>query len=75
MELRNHDNSSRNAGELLSKRQVYFLSLLAAGFTVDEIADQLCISSQAVHTEMDSLFDKIRASNRPQAVLWAVKNF
>jgi DNA-binding NarL/FixJ family response regulator len=47
------------------------LALLSVGTAEEKIAEQLCISTQAVRMEIDSILKKINAPNRFQAVLWA----
>ena len=47
------------------------LALLAVGTAEEKIAEQLCMSTQAVRMETDSILKKINAPNLFQAVLWA----
>ena len=58
-------------GNTLSEDQIKILALLAVGTTEDKMSEQLCISTQAVRMEIDSILKKINAPNRFQAVLWA----
>ena len=58
-------------GNTLDGRQIMILALLSVGTKEEKIAEQLCISTQAVRMEIDSIFKKINAPNLLQAVLWA----
>jgi DNA-binding NarL/FixJ family response regulator len=62
---------SEPKGNTLSEDQIKILALLAVGTTEDKMAEQLCISTQAVRMEIDCIFKKINAPNLFQAVLWA----
>ena len=58
-------------GNTLNDDQIKILALLAVGTAEEEIAEQLCMSIQAVRGETDSILNKINAPNLLQAVLWA----
>ena len=58
-------------GNTLNEDQSKILALLAVGTAEEEIAEQLCLSTQAVRVETGSIFEKINAPNLLQAVLWA----
>jgi DNA-binding CsgD family transcriptional regulator len=58
----------------LTRREVEVLSMVAIGCTNEEIADDLCISSNTVKTHTYNIFKKINVPNRLQAALWASKN-
>jgi DNA-binding NarL/FixJ family response regulator len=55
----------------LNDDQIKILALLAVGTAEEKIAEQLCMSTQAVRGETDSILKKINAPNLLQAVLWA----
>jgi len=55
----------------LNEDQIKILALLAVGTAEEEIAEQLCISTQAVRLETKYILKKINAPNLFQAVLWA----
>jgi DNA-binding NarL/FixJ family response regulator len=57
---------SRNT--LLSSRQLDILRLIAAGVTNREIAGKLCVSEATVKRETNSIFSKLEAVDRTQAV-------
>jgi DNA-binding NarL/FixJ family response regulator len=57
--------------DTLNDDQIKILALLAVGTAEEKIAEQLCMSTQAVRVEKDSIFKKINAPNLLQAVLWA----
>lgn len=62
---------SEHKGNLLNEDQIRILALLAVGTAEDKIAEQLCISTENVRVETDSILNKINAPNLLQAVLWA----
>jgi DNA-binding NarL/FixJ family response regulator len=55
----------------LNERQIKILALLAVGKAEEEIAELLCLSTQAVKMETKHILKKINAPNLFQAVLWA----
>jgi DNA-binding NarL/FixJ family response regulator len=65
---------SKHKGNTLNDDEVKILALLAVGTTEEKIAEQLCISTQAVRMEIDSILKKINAPNLFQAVLWAASS-
>jgi DNA-binding NarL/FixJ family response regulator len=58
-------------GNTLNEDQRRILALLAVGTAEEKIAEQLCMSAQAVRVETGSILEKINAPNLLQAVLWA----
>jgi DNA-binding NarL/FixJ family response regulator len=62
---------SKHKGNTLNDDQIKILALLAVGTAEEKIAEQLCMSTQAVRGETDSILKKINAPNLLQAVLWA----
>ena len=58
-------------GNTLNKDQIKILALLSVGTAEGKIAEQLCISTQAVRMETDTILKKLDAPNLLQAVLWA----
>lgn len=62
---------SEHKGSRLNDDQIKILALLAVGTAEEEIAEQLCISTQAVKMETNHILRKINAPNLLQAVLWA----
>jgi len=63
---------SKHKGNTLNDDEIKILALLAVGTTEEKIAEQLCMSTQAIRMEIDSILKKINAPNLFQAVLWAV---
>jgi DNA-binding NarL/FixJ family response regulator len=57
--------------DTLTDDQIKILALLSVGTAEEKIAEQLCMSAQAVRVETGSIFEKINAPNLLQAVLWA----
>ena len=62
---------SKHKGNTLNDDQIKILALLAVGTSEEKIAEHLCMSTQAVRVETDSILKKINAPNLLQAVLWA----
>lgn len=59
---------------LLSNRELEILPLLIQGVSNKEIARQLGIADATVKIHVRRLFKKVKASNRTQAVVWALNN-
>jgi DNA-binding NarL/FixJ family response regulator len=62
---------AKHKGNTLNEDQIKILVMLAVGTAEEKIAEQLCMSTQAVRMETDSILKKIHAPNLLQAVLWA----
>lgn len=62
---------SRNT--LLSPRQLDILRLIAAGVTNKEIASKLCVSEATIKRETNTIFAKLDAVDRTQAVAEAYR--
>ena len=62
---------SKHKGNTLSDDQIKILALLSVGTAEEKIAEQLCMSAQAVRVETSSILEKINAPSLLQAVLWA----
>lgn len=73
--LRQQKNCRHAVGEpLLTKRETEILYLIVAGFSNQNVADKLFISSNTVKTHVSNLYKKIDVTNRVQAILWATEN-
>ena len=62
---------AKHKGNTLDDDQIKILALIAVGTSEEKIAEQLCMSTQAVRVETGSILEKINAPNLLQAVLWA----
>ena len=58
---------------LLSNREVHVLMEVAEGLSNKQIARQLGISEKTVRNHLSSVFEKLHASNRTQAVMRAMR--
>ena len=59
--------------EILTPKEKEVLGLLAKGASNQEIADKLCVRDVTVKTHLNSIFKKLKVSNRTQAVLLAMQ--
>lgn len=59
---------------LLTKREVEVLKLLAEGLFNKEIAYKLLISEKTVKNHVSNIFKKLDVSDRTQAAVYAIKN-
>ena len=60
--------------ELLTKRELEVLKLIAEGLFNKEIAYQLSISEKTVKNHVSNIFKKIGVFDRTQAAVYAIKN-
>lgn len=75
-ELRRAPSTWRGEGDaepVISKREEEVLQLIAAGATPSEIADRLFISVKTVKNHLSSIYQKLDARDRTQAVLKGVR--
>jgi two-component system response regulator DegU len=63
----------REAGPVLTKREEEVLQLVADGLSTQEVAERLYISIKTVKNHLASIYDKLDASDRTQAVVAGVK--
>ena len=66
-------NAPRRPGSLLSQREQAVLPLIAAGLSNKQIAQALAVSERTVKFHVTSIFHKLSADNRAQAVALAVQ--
>lgn len=59
--------------EALTPKEKEVLSYVAKGASNQEIADKLCVRDVTVKTHLNSIFKKLKVSNRTQAVLLAMQ--
>lgn len=60
--------------ELLTKREIEVLKLMAFGFYNKDIGEKLNISERTVKNHISSIFKKIDVSDRTQAAIFAIRN-
>ncbi len=58
---------------MLSEREIEVLALMAKGDANKEIAAQLHITDSTVKTHISSIFQKLNAKDRTEAVMQAIK--
>lgn len=61
------------AGDELTPREIQVLGMLAEGLGNRQIAEQLGISDHTVKFHISSIFDKLRASSRTEAVTLGIR--
>ncbi len=59
--------------DALTPKEKEVLSYVAKGASNQEIADKLCVQDVTVKTHLNSIFKKLKVSNRTQAVLLAMQ--
>jgi DNA-binding NarL/FixJ family response regulator len=67
------DEARREDDALISAREEEVLQLVADGLGTNEIAEKLYISGKTVKNHLASIYEKLNARDRTQAVLMAVK--
>lgn len=70
-----HDKSgsSEDPFELLSKRELEILPLIAKGYGNKEVAEKLFISVKTVEAHKAKIMDKLQLKNRPELVEYALR--
>lgn len=66
-------DEARRDDALISAREEEVLQLVADGYGTNEIAEKLYISGKTVKNHLASIYEKLNARDRTQAVLMAVK--
>jgi two-component system, NarL family, response regulator DegU len=65
--------STSDEDRIVTKREEEVLQLIANGFSTTEVAEQLFISQKTVKNHLASIYQKLDARDRTQAVLQAVR--
>jgi len=72
-EARRVDEGKREEERIISKREEEVLQLIADGCSTTEVAQRLYISQKTVKNHLASIYEKLDARDRTQAVLMAVR--
>lgn len=67
-------DAAKGKNEVLTKREIEILCLVAEGLFNKEIAYKLSISEKTVKNHVSNIFKKIGVSDRTQAAVYAIKN-
>ena len=67
------DPPADDADRVITRREVEVLQLIADGCSTPEVAEQLYISQKTVKNHLASIYQKLDARDRTQAVLQAVR--
>lgn len=54
----------------LTKREIETLSLLAKGWSNQQIADKLCLTIRTVKFHTGNIYSKLGIKSRSQAIVW-----
>jgi two-component system response regulator DegU len=65
--------AAEDSDRIVTKREVEVLQLIADGCSTQEVADSLYISQKTVKNHLASIYQKLDARDRTQAVLQAVR--
>lgn len=58
--------------ELLTRREIEILTLIATGLENDEIADKLCLSKNTIQNHVSTIYSKINVPTRAKAIIYAI---
>ncbi len=72
-EVRKLDQPADEEDRIITKREEEVLQLIADGCSTPEVAEQLFISQKTVKNHLASIYQKLDARDRTQAVLQAVR--
>ena len=72
-EVRRLDEPQPEPERIVTPREVEVLQLIADGCSTGEVAEQLYISQKTVKNHLASIYQKLEARDRTQAVLQAVR--
>lgn len=72
-EVRRLDQPAAEEDRIVTKREEEVLQLIANGFSTTEVAEKLFISQKTVKNHLASIYQKLDARDRTQAVLQAVR--
>ncbi len=72
-EVRNTQDKDQRKGRIITAREEEVLQLIADGCSTPEVAEQLYISQKTVKNHLASIYQKLDARDRTQAVLQAVR--
>ena len=72
-EVHKIESAAREGDRLITAREEEVLQLVADGCSTPEVADKLFISQKTVKNHLASIYEKLNARDRTQAVLIAVK--
>ena len=67
------EKAAREEDRLVTKREEEVLQLIADGCSTPEVAERLYISQKTVKNHLASIYEKLNARDRTQAVLLAVR--
>ena len=71
--LREARGLAEEAESVITKREIEVLQLIADGYATPEVAEKLFISQKTVKNHLASIYAKLEARDRTQAVLQAVR--
>jgi len=72
--LEKNTDSRYHKDEILTKRELEIVKLVAEGLNNQKIADLLCISHRTVDTHRTNIMQKVKVKNVAELVRYAIKN-
>ncbi len=64
------ENMDKN---ILTPREIEVLNLLIYGYNNSKISEKLCISTHTTKAHISSIYEKLKVSNRVQAIVKCLK--
>jgi len=74
LEAEKNTDSRYHKDEVLTKRELEIVKLVAEGLNNQKIADLLCISHRTVDTHRTNIMQKVKVKNVAELVRYAIKN-
>ena len=74
LESEKNTDSRYHKDEILTKRELEIVKLVAEGLNNQKIADLLCISHRTVDTHRTNIMQKVKVKNVAELVRYAIKN-
>ncbi len=70
----NQQSSQPRLEELLTKREIEILTMIASGLENDEIAEKLFLSKNTIQNHTSTIYSKINVRTRAKAIVYAIKH-
>jgi NarL family two-component system response regulator LiaR len=67
-----HPSDSGHSGDMLTRRELESLRLIARGLSNQEIAAEMVVHERTIAKYVSSILNKLHVANRTQAALYAI---